>query len=149
MTVHRKLQLYNKLITMGSPGYQTNLTMEDGVTRALETINGTLAAVAAVASTAQNEDDHETRKVPLLKQTLPVTVLLSVAYSVVFLLAVVNNSLVVTIIYRNPQMRNVTNYFLANLAIADITVSLLVLPITLLSNIFTGKFPCLPHLTSH
>ncbi len=76
---------------------------------------------------------------PLLNHSLPLVVALSVAYLVVFILAVVNNSLVVSIIYRNPQMRNVTNYFLANLAIADITVSVIVLPITLLSNIFTGK----------
>ena len=76
---------------------------------------------------------------PLLNHSLPLVIALSVAYFVVFVLAVVNNSLVVSIIYRNPQMRNVTNYFLANLAIADITVSVIVLPITLLSNIITGK----------
>ena len=79
------------------------------------------------------------RKVPLLKQTLPVIIALSVAYIIVFILAVVNNSLVVSVIIRNPQMRNVTNYFLANLAVADILVSFIVLPITLLSNIFNGK----------
>ena len=102
------------------------------------TVNSSQAAIVGLADTAQ-EEMLDIRRVPLLKQTAPVTVLLSVAYSVVFLLAVVNNSLVVTVIYRNPQMRNVTNYFLANLAIADITVSLVVLPITLLSNIFTGE----------
>ena len=76
---------------------------------------------------------------PLLKVPVPMVVILSLAYLIVFLLAVVNNSLVVSVIYRNQQMRNATNFFLANLAVADITVSFLVLPITLLSNIFTGK----------
>ena len=76
---------------------------------------------------------------PLLKVPVVMAVILSLAYLVVFVLAVVNNSLVVSVICRNPQMRNVTNFFLANLAIADITVSFLVLPITLLSNLFTGK----------
>lgn len=76
---------------------------------------------------------------PLFNHALPILVALSIAYALVFVLAVVNNCLVVTVIVRNPQMRNVTNYFLANLAIADITVSFVVLPITLLSHIFTGK----------
>ena len=76
---------------------------------------------------------------PLLKVPVVMAVILSLAYLVVFVLAVVNNSLVVSVICRNPQMRNVTNFFLANLAVADITVSFLVLPITLLSNLFTGK----------
>ena len=70
---------------------------------------------------------------------MPIVITLSVAYALVFVLAIVNNSFVVTVIVRNPQMRNVTNYFLANLAIADITVSMIVLPITLLQHIFTGK----------
>ncbi len=87
------------------------------------------------------------KSVPLLKQSMPVVIALSVAYSLVFLLAVVNNSLVVSVIYRNPQMRNVTNYLLANLAVADITVSFIVLPITLLSNIFTGKTLASHHQT--
>ena len=76
----------------------------------------------------------------LLKQPLHMVVILSLAYGIVFFLAIVNNTLVVCVICRNPQMRTVTNYFLANLAIADITVSFIVLPITLLSNLFTGKF---------
>ena len=121
-------------------GYSLNMTAPQevaGPTTETAAINGTFAIVLPNVSNAQEVLDI--RRVPLLKQTGPVTVLFSVAYSVVFLLAVVNNSLVVTVIYRNPQMRNVTNYFLANLAIADITVSLVVLPITLLSNIFTGK----------
>ena len=77
--------------------------------------------------------------VALLKQSAPMIIALCVAYGAVFLLAVINNSLVITVIYRNPQMRNVTNYFIANLATADLTVSLVVLPFTLFSNLFTGK----------
>ena len=78
---------------------------------------------------------------PLLKQSVSqwIIIFLCCAYSVIFLLSLVNNSLVLTVIYKNPQMRSVTNYFLANLATADITVSLIVLPITLLSNILTGE----------
>ena len=76
---------------------------------------------------------------PLLRKSTILVVILSVAYILVFVLGVVNNSFVVSVIYRTPQMRNVTNYFLANLAIADLTVSFIVLPITLLNNLFTGR----------
>ncbi|ELT93272.1 hypothetical protein CAPTEDRAFT_130761 [Capitella teleta] len=73
---------------------------------------------------------------PLLKQPAFMVAILSTAYFLVLVMGVINNSLVVAVIYRNPQLRTVTNYFLANLAIADILVSVLVLPITLLSNLF-------------
>ena len=90
-------------------------------------------------SRAGDSDYDNGMLVPFVQQPMVMIIALSVAYSLVFLLAVVNNSLVLSVIYRTPQMRNVTNYFLANLAIADLTVSFIVLPITLLSNIFTGR----------
>lgn len=76
---------------------------------------------------------------PLLKQPAFMVAILSTAYFLVLVMGVINNSLIVAVIYRNPQLRTVTNYFLANLAIADILVSVLVLPITLLSNLFNGE----------
>ena len=39
-------------------------------------------------------------------------------------------------------MHNVTNYFIVNLAIADMCVCFVCLPITLLSNIYTGQCVC-------
>lgn len=80
-----------------------------------------------------------TKPWPFLKQPLPMIILLSVAYIVVFLLGIVNNCLVISVIYRNNQLRTVTNYFIANLAVADILVCISVLPITLLNNVFKGK----------
>ena len=77
--------------------------------------------------------------IALLKQPAHMVVILTLAYMLVFVLAVVNNSLVACVICRNPQMRTITNYFLCNLAVADITVSFLVLPFTPLSNIFAGE----------
>ncbi|ELU16809.1 hypothetical protein CAPTEDRAFT_225192 [Capitella teleta] len=83
---------------------------------------------------------------PLFKQTPMMVAVLTLAYLVVFVLAVVNNCLVVSAIVRNLQLRTITNYFLANLAVADILVSFIVLPITLLSNLFSewlfGPFLC-------
>jgi hypothetical protein len=44
------------------------------------------------------------------------------------------------VIIKDPGMRNVTNYFILNMAVADMLVTLLCVPMTLLANIITGKF---------
>ena len=76
---------------------------------------------------------------PLIKQPVHMIVIYSMAYSVVFLLGLIGNSLVVSVVYRNPRMHNVTNYFIVNLAVADILVLLFCLPMTLLTNLYSGK----------
>jgi len=69
--------------------------------------------------------------------------LLSVAYITVGVVGVLNNGLVVAAVFHHASMRTVTNYFLANLAVADILVCVFVLPATLLQNIYTGKLRCI------
>ena len=63
----------------------------------------------------------------------------TLAYSAVFLLAVTGNVLVICVVCRNSSMHNVTNYFIVNLAVADLLVGLLCLPITLVANILSGQ----------
>ncbi len=75
---------------------------------------------------------------PIIRQPIHMIVIYSLAYSIVFVLGLTGNGLVVSIVYRNPRMHNVTNYFIVNLAIADILVLLLCLPITLMSNLYSG-----------
>ncbi|XP_070556252.1 orexin/Hypocretin receptor type 1-like [Ptychodera flava] len=52
------------------------------------------------------------------------------AYVVVFILALAGNILVIFAVLRNPQMRTVTNYYIINLSVADILVSIICMPIT-------------------
>lgn len=66
--------------------------------------------------------------------------LLCVAYSLVFFLGILGNSLVVSVVMRSPRMRTVTNFFIVNLACADILVVIFCLPATLLGNIFVRKY---------
>jgi 7 transmembrane receptor (rhodopsin family) len=75
---------------------------------------------------------------PSLSQPPSVVAIYSIAYSVVLLLSLVNNTVVLVVIKQVPQLRTVTNYFLANLAVADLIVTFTVMPITLLSNLFSG-----------
>ncbi|CAD5124352.1 DgyrCDS12641 [Dimorphilus gyrociliatus] len=62
----------------------------------------------------------------------------TIAYSLVFFIAVVGNTLVILVVYRNSRMHTVTNYFIVNLAVADILVTVFCLPITLVNNLISG-----------
>lgn len=76
---------------------------------------------------------------PVFRYSLPVTVLYCVAYVVVSLMGVVGNSFVVAVVVRAPRMRTVTNVFIANLAVADLLVNIIVLPTTLIANTLNGE----------
>lgn len=60
-----------------------------------------------------------------------VQVVLILAYSTIILLGVVGNSLVIYVVYKFKTLRTVTNFFIANLAVADLLVNTLCLPFTL------------------
>ncbi|KAJ7316405.1 hypothetical protein JRQ81_002567 [Phrynocephalus forsythii] len=62
---------------------------------------------------------------------LGVQIILIAAYSLIILLGFIGNSLVVYMIMRYKMMRTVTNFFIANLALADLMVDTLCLPFTL------------------
>ncbi|XP_012060050.1 PREDICTED: orexin receptor type 1-like [Atta cephalotes] len=49
-------------------------------------------------------------------------------HSVVFIIGLIGNALVCMAVYRNHSMRTVTNYFIVNLAVADLLVLLICLP---------------------
>ncbi|XP_019714013.1 cholecystokinin receptor type A-like [Hippocampus comes] len=56
-------------------------------------------------------------------------------YCVIFLISVVGNSLIITVLSRNRRMRTVTNLFLLSLAVSDLMVSLVCIPFTLIPNL--------------
>lgn len=60
-----------------------------------------------------------------------VQIILILAYSTIILLGVVGNSLVIYVVYKFKTLRTVTNFFIANLAVADLLVNTLCLPFTL------------------
>ena len=83
--------------------------------------------------------DYEPSENFVLKQTPYMILVFSVAYLLIFLCALVGNTMVVMVVIKTPRMRNVTNYLIANLAVADILVAIFCIPLTLLDNIFSGK----------
>ncbi|NXL84959.1 OX2R protein, partial [Alectura lathami] len=73
-------------------------------------------------------------------------------YIVVFIVALVGNILVCVAVWKNHHMRTVTNYFIVNLSLADILVTITCLPATLVVDItetwFFGQPLCkvIPYL---
>lgn len=61
-------------------------------------------------------------------------------YVFVFILGLLGNIFVISVVIRFRQMRTITNIFITNLAIADILVILFCIPATLASNIVTRKY---------
>ena len=68
-----------------------------------------------------------------------------VFYGVIGIVGSIGNVLVI-LAYRNPRMRSVTNLFIANLGVADLTVTLINVPITVTYSVLQywpfGEFLC-------
>lgn len=63
--------------------------------------------------------------------------LLIIAYSVIIVISLFGNSVVCHVVIKNKRMHSVTSLFIMNLAIADLMITLLNTPFTLVS------YPCL------
>jgi len=77
-----------------------------------------------VSSTTNNPSD-------LIKTLIPEqyqVVLLSFAYGIISLLAMIGNSSIIYIVLRNRRMHSVTNYFICNLSLSDCLVACFAIP---------------------
>jgi hypothetical protein len=74
------------------------------------------------------------------RHSVAMSIVYFVAYCLVFVVGLIGNSFVIAVVYRSPRMRTVTNFFIVNLAVADVLVIVFCLPATLMSNIFVRKY---------
>ncbi|XP_028269181.1 neuropeptide Y receptor type 2 [Parambassis ranga] len=65
-----------------------------------------------------------------------VQVILILAYSTIILFGVIGNSLVIYVVYKFKNLHTVTNFFIVNLAVADLLVNMLCLPFTLVYTLY-------------
>lgn len=114
-----------------------NGTTINGTTTAI--INGTMNSRILVSSNSnftefihQNGSGNFTR-VPsahndhhfMPEEPLFVLILVTVCYAVIFIAGILGNLITCLVIYRNKSMHTATNFYLANLAISDLTLLLL------------------------
>ena len=74
---------------------------------------------------------HSLHQVPLsLPPFLPagIIVLLSACYGLISLVAIFGNCLVIFVVWATRSMRNVTNFYIANLASADVFIAVFCIP---------------------
>ncbi|KAL6260251.1 hypothetical protein P5V15_007784 [Pogonomyrmex californicus] len=76
----------------------------------------------------------------LYRHSMAMSAVYCVAYVVVFVVGLIGNSCVIAVVYRSPRMWTVTNFFIVNLAVADVLVIVFCLPSTLMSNIFVREY---------
>lgn len=72
-----------------------------------------------------------------------------IMYAVIFVLALIGNSLVVYIVVRKRTMLTATNIFICSLAVSDLLITFFCIPFTLLQNIsseWLGGEYCLTHI---
>lgn len=84
-------------------------------------------------------DSRNLTFLPFYQHSLAVASVIILAYVLIFSLCMLGNILVCFIVLKNRQMRTVTNIFILNLAISDLLVGILCLPITLVDNLITGN----------
>ncbi|KAM8718877.1 hypothetical protein ACLKA7_001569 [Drosophila subpalustris] len=105
---------------------------------------GTVATAIGSAETAQTPMTLSKRSVSRVIADVPIWVI--PCYSIILLCAVIGNLLVVLTLVQNRRMRTITNVFLLNLAISDILLGVLCMPVTLigtlLRNFIFGEFLC-------
>ncbi|XP_042873443.1 neuropeptide SIFamide receptor-like [Penaeus japonicus] len=91
----------------------------------------------ATFGNVSDEYDYEWSLDDLLyRHNFGVRTILCLSYGLVFVLGLIGNCFVIAVVFRTPRMRTVTNFFIANLAVADVLVIVFCLPATLISNIY-------------
>lgn len=65
----------------------------------------------------------------------------SVMYIVVFLIALIGNGLVCFVVHITPGMKTVTNYFMVNLAVGDILMTIFCVPFSFVSTLILRYWP--------
>ena len=64
-----------------------------------------------------------------------------IMYCLIFLLALAGNGLVCHVVQSSPRMRTVTNYFIVNLAVGDILMTLFCVPFSSVSTLLLQYWP--------
>jgi leucokinin receptor len=80
--------------------------------------------------TEVSNDNHVTNPIEINIYKVPpsLIVILSVFYAFIILVALFGNILVIYVVIVSPRMRTVTNFYIANLAFADVSIAMFAIP---------------------
>ncbi|RWS27691.1 tachykinin-like peptides receptor 99D [Leptotrombidium deliense] len=84
--------------------------------------------VTTILDLTNESNVTESKSVGLYKIPASLVILLTICYLAVSLCSVFGNSMVLWIVFKSKRMRNVTNFFIANLALADIAIGAFAIP---------------------
>lgn len=94
-------------------------------------INGSIELITSTSTSTNQVVNNEVmndESLGLYQVPFELAILLSCCYGCVSLCAVIGNSMIIWIVFKSRRMRNVTNYFIANLALADILIGAFAIP---------------------
>jgi len=97
--------------------------LPDAFTMSVDSAGRQLTETSTLEDSMDGRDDEGLFYVPP-----GLVALLSIIYGSVSVIAVVGNLLVIIVVLASARMRTVTNYFIANLSIADVTIGCLSIP---------------------
>lgn len=106
----------------------------DGESQTLSALNGSLAAGNFSGAEDGGGDDEALSSVYFKTAVY-------LLYIPIFVFALLGNGTVCYIVQSTPRMRTVTNYFIANLAVGDILMSLFCVPSSFISIFILGFWP--------
>lgn len=113
-----------------------------------ENENSVVLLTAGTGTLAQNQSSGQVETTELLniqyedeyyRHGLLGTILVIISYALIFIVGIIGNTCVLFVAAKIPKMRTVTNYFIFNLALADLCVVVFCVAPSLVSNIFTRK----------
>ena len=97
--------------------------------------NFTTAEDSSTSTENSTQESHESN-VNVFTKALKLTL-----YAVIFLVSAIGNILVCIVIMKRRKMKTVTNYFILNLAFADLTLTLICIPFDIPVQEMNYKWP--------
>ena len=79
-------------------------------------------------NTSETAEDKQDDEISIYEIPNSLVIVLSILYGIIILTALLGNTLVIYVVIVSPRMRTVTNYYIANLAFADVTIAMFAFP---------------------
>ena len=90
--------------------------------------NGSYLSIESNASFNNSTVADSEEEIDIYEIPNSIVIILSMLYGIIILTALFGNALVIYVVIASPRMRTVTNFYIANLAFADVTIAMFATP---------------------